>query len=129
MIQRDILISGMRAFVERFRGVTFRFEFDERRACFLISYDIPSHLLDEDDIWDALFSFKSRIRDEFGDEAPIFMEGECICRLSSNAQIIQLSSSPSDNSFVSENTLSYIFSISEDEVCFFDGYEGYLKAA
>ena len=79
----------MTDFVERFREVTFRFEFDEKRSCFLISYSVPSHLWDEEDVWDELFSFKSRIRDEFGKDAPIFMEGESICKLSSKAQLIQ----------------------------------------
>ena len=142
--QEEVLISNMTDFVERFREVTFRFEFDEKRSCFLISYNVPSHLWDEEDVWDALFSFKSRIRDEFGKDAPIFMEGESICKLSSKAQLIQFEEKdfsfedmfqfeesifPSANSFVSEDVQNYTFSIKEDEACFFGGYPGYLCAA
>ena len=144
ILQKDVLISGMKDFVKKYRDVTFKFEFDKNRTCFLVSYNLPLQLLDEEDVWNALFSFKSDIRNIFGDYAPIFMEGESICKLSSNAQVISFerlnlssedsslsndSSLQTDNSFISENPTVYTFSIGEEEVCFFDGYQEYISAA
>lgn len=72
-----------------FENVSFRYEFDEKRRKFLVSY-YPDEKADNDDaFWKAILDMSQSLDDRYGIYAPLFSYGEETFRLSDNAMTIR----------------------------------------
>ncbi len=70
-----------------YSNLSFRFEYSETYGVYIVSYDAPIEVLQENDFCDEIVSFENHLDKLFGAEAPLFTEKEIWFSVSENASI------------------------------------------
>lgn len=91
MKNKDIkrsLIAKAEEFMRRFPNVSFRYVYISDRRRYFVSYQVAGAIDDHDPMWDGLVDMMQALDDEFGDNAPLFSEGDMTFRIPADAETI-----------------------------------------
>ena len=83
----EILVEGLKQLIKKYDWLEVRYEYSEERGVFLVSYGPKSETSGSEDFALDAIAFEDRVNDLFGDDAPLFCNGEELFELSPSAHI------------------------------------------
>lgn len=134
MMEQNEILSQMKIMaldiMGRFENVSFRYEFDEKRHLYLVSY-YPDQIADNDDrFWKDVLEMSQRMNDMFGVSAPLFSYGEETFKLSEDAKSIVPDKILQSISFsISADEFDFHFDVSDSCFVFEEKYKNFAHAA
>lgn len=90
---KTILLAKTRELMDRYDHLSFKYAYSPDHRVYLVSYMIDETIADDDVLWDDLFDMKQSLKDQFGDNAPLFSLGDRTFRLPANAKSVRSESS------------------------------------
>ena len=82
------LRSWAKEMVSRFNWLTIRFEYNNVRHCYLVSYYYATNIDDNDPFYKEALEYEDNMNKLFMDDAPLFCDEESLFKLSSDAETI-----------------------------------------
>ena len=73
--------------VNRFKWLSIKFEYNEKKGVYLVSYAPISEISANDDFISESMAFEDKMNTFYGDNAPLFCDEEKYFKLSENAQV------------------------------------------
>ncbi len=108
----EILVEGLKQLIKKYDWLEVRYEYSEERGVFLVSYGPKSETSGSEDFASDAIAFEDRVNDLFGDDAPLFCNGEELFELSPSAHTLGARSSASLSTFstgVTKSSASWIY--------------------
>ncbi len=102
----EILVEGLKQLIKKFDWLEVRYEYSEERGVFLVSYGPKSETSGSEDFASDAIAFEDRVNDLFGDDAPLFCNGEELFELSPSTHTLGARSSASLSTFSTDVTKS-----------------------
>lgn len=102
----EILVEGLKQLIKKYDWLVVRYEYSEERGVFLVSYGPKSETSGSEDFASDAIAFEDRVNDLFGDDAPLFCNGEELFELSPSAHTLGARSSASFSTFSTDVTKS-----------------------
>lgn len=102
----EILVEGLKQLIKKYDWLEVRYEYSEERGVFLVSYGPKSETSGSEDFASDAIAFEDRVNDLFGDDAPLFCNGEELFELSPSAHTLEARSSASLSTFSTDVTKS-----------------------
>lgn len=84
---RKSLLEWFNIMVNKYTWLQIKYEYNESKACYLVSFCIGSGIEDFEFEQDVL-SFEENLDNKFGDNSPLFCDNESLFSLSVNAEMI-----------------------------------------
>lgn len=84
-----ILRDWFKEMVSRYRWLTIKFEYSEKRGVYLVSYSPAVDICSNDDFMSESMAFEDKMNALYGDDAPLFCDEEKYFKLSDNAETIK----------------------------------------
>lgn len=81
----NILTKWFDEMLKKYTDVSFKYEYNERRHVYLISYTINGDECQESSFFNDIMAFEDKIDLLFENDAPLFCENESLFELSDNA--------------------------------------------
>lgn len=128
-IEKDIK-NEIGKFLASHPALAFRYEFNDIRDLYLISYILPNNLNDTDLLWKDIADLESIFEERFGDNAPLFCEKDRLFKLSERANMIMPTIVDYATFFIGDNKdFKYSIANSDDENFFFGDLPEYSLSA
>lgn len=93
MLKNSKLENLLREFsnimVKRYNWLTIKFEYNEKKQCYLVSYSPKDKIQSDDEFITDSMMLEQMFVDFFGDYAPLFCDEEELFKLSPNAEVIK----------------------------------------
>lgn len=108
----EILVEGLKQLIRKYDWLEVRYEYSEERGVFLVSYGPKSETSCSEDFASDAIAFEDQVNDLFGDDAPLFCNGEELFELSPSAHTLKAHSSASLSTFstgVTKSSASWIY--------------------
>lgn len=102
----ETLVEGLKQLIKKYDWLEVRYEYSEERGVFLVSYGPKSETSGSEDFASDAIAFEDRVNDSFGDDAPLFCNGEELFELSPSAHTLGARSSASLSTFSTDVTKS-----------------------
>lgn len=67
--------------LKKYEGLSFKYEYSEKRKVYLVSYNASDDLLDDDAFCCDIIDFENEMNNEWGIYAPLFCENESLFEL------------------------------------------------
>lgn len=84
-----VLRNWFNMMVDRYKWLSIKFEYNEKRGIYLVSYSPVSKIGNSDDFIKDSMEFEDKINSLYGDASPLFCDEEKYFKLSSNAETIE----------------------------------------
>ena len=84
----DVLITWFYTMMDKFADLSFRYEYNQSRNVYTVSYDASTDVLNNDEFCDCVIQFEEEIDRIFGNNAPLLTEKDIWFKLSDNAIIV-----------------------------------------
>jgi hypothetical protein len=75
--------------VNRYRWLSIKFEYNEKRGVYLVSYAPISEISANDDFISESMAFEDKMNALYGDNAPLFCDEEKYFKMSVNAEVFE----------------------------------------
>ena len=75
--------------VNRYRWLSIKFEYNEKRGVYLVSYAPISEISANDDFISDSMAFEDKMNALYGDNAPLFCDEEKYFKMSVNAEVFE----------------------------------------
>ena len=91
MMKEDIekrLRAGFSQMTEKYAWLRIKFEFNESRGVYMVSFSPLNHIESSDDFNIDVMTFADKMNALYGNDAPLFTDEESLFVLSSDAEVI-----------------------------------------
>ena len=83
------LRSWFSQMTKKYTWLRIKFEFNENRGVFMVSFSPKNHIEDSDEFNIDAMQFADKMNVIYGNEAPLFTDEESLFVLSSNAEVVE----------------------------------------